>query len=67
MRGNMPPFPQYVLMSWCLVKHKNNFTFYTCLEASVKSSLNMCHTRELAERLLASREGLYTTKLFVMI
>jgi len=23
-----PPFPQYAFMAWCLVKHRDNFTFY---------------------------------------
>jgi hypothetical protein len=23
--------PQYVFMAWCLVKHRDNFTFYPCL------------------------------------
>jgi hypothetical protein len=27
MRGAIPPFPQYVLMAWCLVKYRDNFTF----------------------------------------
>jgi hypothetical protein len=27
MRGAIPPLPQYVLMAWCLVKHRDNFTF----------------------------------------
>jgi hypothetical protein len=27
MRGVIPPLPQYVFMAWCLVKHKNKFTF----------------------------------------
>jgi hypothetical protein len=27
MRGAIPPLPQYVFMAWCLVKHRNNFTF----------------------------------------
>jgi hypothetical protein len=27
MRGAIPPLPQYVSMAWCLVKHRNNFTF----------------------------------------
>jgi hypothetical protein len=27
MRGAIPPFPQYVFMAWCLVKHRDNFTF----------------------------------------
>jgi hypothetical protein len=28
MRGALPPLPQYVFMTWCLVKHRDNFTFY---------------------------------------
>jgi hypothetical protein len=28
MRGAIPPFPQYVLMAWYLVKYRDNFNFY---------------------------------------
>jgi hypothetical protein len=28
MRGAIPPLPQYFVMAWCLVKHRDNFTFY---------------------------------------
>jgi hypothetical protein len=35
MRGAIPPLPQYVFMAWCLVKHRDNFTFllyfYFCI------------------------------------
>jgi len=27
MRGAIPPLPLYVSMVWCLVKHRDNFTF----------------------------------------
>jgi hypothetical protein len=27
MHGAIPPLPQYVFMAWCLVKHRDNFTF----------------------------------------
>jgi hypothetical protein len=27
MRGAIPPLYQYVFMAWCLVKHRDNFTF----------------------------------------
>jgi hypothetical protein len=27
MRGAIPPLSQYVFMAWCLVKHRDNFTF----------------------------------------
>jgi hypothetical protein len=27
MRGAIPSLPQYVFMTWCLAKHRDNFTF----------------------------------------
>jgi hypothetical protein len=27
MRGAIPPIPPYVFMAWCLVKHRDKFTF----------------------------------------
>jgi hypothetical protein len=27
MRGDIPPVPQYVFLAWCLVQHRDNFTF----------------------------------------
>jgi hypothetical protein len=27
MRGAIPLLPQYIFMAWCLVKHRDNFTF----------------------------------------
>jgi len=27
MRGAIPPLPQYAFMAWCLVKHRDKFTF----------------------------------------
>jgi hypothetical protein len=27
MHGAIPPLPQYVFMAWCLLKHRDNFTF----------------------------------------
>jgi hypothetical protein len=27
MRGAIPPFLKYPFMAWCLVKHRDNFTF----------------------------------------
>jgi hypothetical protein len=26
--GAIPQLPQYIFMAWCLVKHRDNFTFY---------------------------------------
>jgi hypothetical protein len=28
IRGTIPPFPQYVFVTWCLVKHRDNFPFH---------------------------------------
>jgi hypothetical protein len=28
MCGAIPPLPQYNFMVWCLIKHRDNFTFY---------------------------------------
>jgi len=25
--GAIPPSPQYILLAWCIVKHRDNFTF----------------------------------------
>jgi hypothetical protein len=36
MRGAIPPLPQYAFMAWCLVKHRDNFTFTFTTEGSVK-------------------------------
>jgi hypothetical protein len=30
MSGTIPPLPQYVFMTWCLVKHRDNLTFTFC-------------------------------------
>jgi hypothetical protein len=27
MRGTIPPLPQHVFVAWCIVKHRDNFTF----------------------------------------
>jgi hypothetical protein len=39
MRRAIPPLPQYAFMTWCLVKHRDNFTFYShdCNEKGVIS------------------------------
>jgi hypothetical protein len=37
MGGTIPPFPQYVVMACCLVKHGGNFTYtYTRLSITSK-------------------------------
>jgi hypothetical protein len=32
MRGAIPPLPQEAFMAWCLVKHRDNFTFTYCIK-----------------------------------
>jgi hypothetical protein len=39
MSGALLPLPQYAFMAWCLVKHRNKFTFYIYLD--LKFSPNM--------------------------
>jgi hypothetical protein len=31
MRGAIPPLHLYAFMAWCLVKHRDNFTFFLYL------------------------------------
>jgi hypothetical protein len=38
MRGAIPPLLQYVFMAWCLVKHRDNFTFFY---SEVKTCVNI--------------------------
>jgi hypothetical protein len=46
MHGAIPPLPQYVFMVWCLVKHRDNFTFTLCcsepLVSSFTAAANYC-------------------------
>jgi len=35
MRGAIHPLPQYAFMAWCLVKHRDNFTFTLVTEALI--------------------------------
>jgi hypothetical protein len=37
MRGAIPPLPQYAFMAWCLVKHRDNFTFLPLFHTSATS------------------------------
>jgi hypothetical protein len=39
MRGAIPPLSQYVFMAWCLVKHRDNFTFtFLCEQTTRKQN-----------------------------
>jgi hypothetical protein len=38
----IPPFPQYDFMAWCLVKHRDNFTFnFIVLNTVLKTPQSM--------------------------
>jgi hypothetical protein len=40
MSGAMPPLPLYVFMEWCLVKHRDNFTFTIIQMLAVNNSID---------------------------
>jgi hypothetical protein len=42
MRGAIPPLPQYAFMAWCLVKHRDNFTFTLMAVAVLKDYSEIC-------------------------
>jgi len=35
MSGAIHPLPQYVFMAWCLVKHRDNFTFTFIIQSGL--------------------------------
>jgi hypothetical protein len=39
MSGAIPPLLQYVFMAWCLVKHRDNFTFTFTVNAITTNHL----------------------------
>jgi len=41
MRGAMPPLPQYIFMAWYLVKHRDNFTFFTFMPSKIKANFGL--------------------------
>jgi hypothetical protein len=41
MRGSIPPISPYVFMAWCLVKNRDNFTFYTLVCGSRRTVARM--------------------------
>jgi len=38
MSGAIPPFPHYAFMLWCLVKHRDNFTFTFLRKLSIQDT-----------------------------
>jgi hypothetical protein len=59
MCGAIPPLPQYVFMAWCLVKHRDNFTFTFYAIEIVPPSHSDCEstaTKQLQTETQESRE-----------
>jgi hypothetical protein len=52
MRGAIPPLPQYVFMAWCLVKHRDNFTF---------STNDTCYSTKTAQSLQGGEQASFQT------
>jgi hypothetical protein len=44
MSGAIPPLPQYAFMAWCLVKHKDTFTFVCKFQLASTVSRSAGHT-----------------------
>jgi hypothetical protein len=42
MRGAITSLPQYVLMAWLLVKHRDNFIFTFTVEDNDRHASNLC-------------------------
>jgi hypothetical protein len=58
MRGAIPPLPQYVFMAWCLIKHRDNFTFTLIADFSNIWSITgqLGHRFSIQEMLVSSVE-----------
>jgi len=54
MRGAIPSFPQYILMGWYLVKHKENFTFTFTFTIYV----GLCHHEMVHPQIVHGMYGL---------
>jgi hypothetical protein len=59
MRGATTQLPPYVFMTWCLVKHRDNFNFYTChsflIQLSRDSSVGIATGYGLDDRTIGVR------------
>jgi hypothetical protein len=67
MREAIPPLPQYVFMAWCLVKHRDNFTFTLPHHEGVLREWRYSSTHSLTSALdggewSASRPGRFTPR-----
>jgi hypothetical protein len=49
IREAIPPLPQYVFMAWCLVKHRDNFTFTLRGQQQHKLNLKQLASTEIKE------------------
>jgi hypothetical protein len=67
MRGAVSPVPQYAFMAWCLVRHRDNFTFTfmfqrQCIEVSLNvTALLVLINTALSYSQIAAVELLYET------
>jgi hypothetical protein len=62
MRGAIPQLRQYVLMTWCLAKHRDNFTFtfkpkQRIKEANVSEEMDLKHFLEKTVKSDTKRTG----------
>jgi hypothetical protein len=60
MRGAIPPLLKYVFMAWCLVKHRDNFTFFTLYYTVWRLTTGWttgCHFPTWAENFLFATES----------
>jgi hypothetical protein len=51
MSGTIPPLPQYVFMAWCLVKHRDNFTFTLFNELHGVESLREANSHSASQKI----------------
>jgi hypothetical protein len=50
MRSAIPPLPRYFLRAWCLVKHKENFTFtFTFMEFDIKMTVVSRNIQQMSQ------------------
>jgi len=63
IREAIPPLPKYV-MSWCLVKHGDNFTFNQ-LTNQLKNSMEHSPSREAIIQLVKKFPAFYGTRMFI--
>jgi hypothetical protein len=64
MCGAILPLPQYVFMAWCVVKHRDNFTFYPGYEPS--REIRRCNGEETEVVVTLFKVAKVTSALYVL-